>query len=99
MNDESIFEAIKTSDSLTKVGNRYVMSFEDGGEEVKFFSKQWKDLMKDERFRNRAYELMEYEQIYKFANKLGNAEDYYSVSEQADEDTLEAMAVKLAEEI
>ena len=74
--DESLFEAVKSSDNLTSAGAWYTMQMGDGSE-VKFQPSKWKEKMKEELFRNRVYDLMEEEVIQKFDQRTGKAEDFY----------------------
>tara|TARA_B100001123_G_scaffold74689_5_gene84318 strand:+ start:46024 stop:47154 length:1131 start_codon:yes stop_codon:yes gene_type:complete len=74
--DESLFEAVKSSDSLTSAGAWYTLRMEDGST-VKFQPSKWKTKMQDETFRKRIYQLMDEEVVMKFDQRTGNAEDFY----------------------
>jgi len=74
--DESLFDAIKTSDHLTSAGAWYTLQMADGSS-MKFQPSKWKEKMKDETFRNRVYELMDQEVVRKFDQRTGDAEIFY----------------------
>ena len=81
--EESWFEAIKSSDCLTSAGAWYTLTMPDGYTK-KFQPSKWTDLVKnDEEFRNKIIELMEVEVIQKFDSREGNAADYYDDEEVA----------------
>ena len=78
--DESLFNAIKTSEHLTSGGAWYTLKMGDGSE-VKFQPSKWVERMEDETFRNRVYELMDEEVVQKFDKRIGNAKDFYEAVE------------------
>jgi recombination protein RecA len=78
--DESLFEAIKGSDNILQAGAWFTMVFEDGSTE-KFQASKWVEKMKDEKFRQRVYQIIDEEIIYKFDTRQGKAEDFYEVEE------------------
>ena len=78
--DESLFNAIKTSEHLTSAGAWYTLKMGDGSE-VKFQPSKWVERMEDETFRNRVYELMDEEVVQKFDKRIGNAKDFYEAVE------------------
>lgn len=78
--DESLFDAIKGSDNIIQSGAWYTMVFEDGSTE-KFQASKWVEKMQDDKFRQRVYQIIDEEVIYKFDNRLGKAEDFYEVEE------------------
>lgn len=73
----SLFEAIKgKSDKMTSAGAWYTLVHTDGTKE-KFQSKQWNDKMKEEKFRASVMDIFNEEVVRKFADRVGNAEDFY----------------------
>jgi len=78
--DESLFDAIKSSDNIKQSGAWYTMVFEDGSTE-KFQATKWVEKMQDDKFRQRVYQIIDEEVIYKFDNRLGKAEDFYEEDE------------------
>jgi recombination protein RecA len=78
--DESLFDAIKGSDNIIQSGAWYTMVFEDGSAE-KFQATKWVEKMQDDKFRQRVYQIIDEEVIYKFDNRQGKAEDFYEVEE------------------
>jgi len=74
--DESLFDAIKTSDYLTSAGAWYTLQM-GNGKEIKFQPSKWKDKMQDKEFKGRVYELMDEEVVRKFDERTGKAEDFY----------------------
>lgn len=78
--DESLFDAVKGSDTILQSGAWYTMVFEDGSTE-KFQAAKWVDKMQNEKFRQRVHQIMDEEVIMKFEKREGKAEDYYDVDE------------------
>jgi len=78
--DESLFNAIKTSEHLTSAGAWYTLKMADGSD-IKFQPSKWVERMEDETFRNRVYELMDEEVVQKFDKRIGNAKDFYEAVE------------------
>jgi len=78
--DESLFNAIKTSEHLTSAGAWYTLKMTDGSA-IKFQPSKWVERMEDETFRSRVYELMDEEVVQKFDKRIGNAKDFYEVVE------------------
>ncbi len=78
--DESLFDAVKGSDNILQSGAWYTMVFEDGTTE-KFQASKWVEKMQDEKFRNRVYQIIDEEVIYKFDTRQGKAEDFYESDE------------------
>ena len=78
--DESLFNAIKTSEHLTSAGAWYTLKMADGSD-IKFQPSKWVERMEDEAFRKRVYELMDEEVVQKFDKRIGNAKDFYEVIE------------------
>jgi len=78
--DESLFDAVKGSDKIIQSGAWYTMVFEDGPAE-KFQASRWVEKMQDDKFRQRVYQIIDEEVIYKFDNRQGKAEDFYEAEE------------------
>ena len=82
--EESWFEAIKSSDHLTNAGAWFTLKHDDGTE-VKFQKKQFIDKLQDDKFRARVLELIDEEVILKFDRREGSAEDFYESEPEAEE--------------
>ena len=80
--EESWFEAIKSSEYLKNAGAWFTLVHEDGKEE-KFQKSSWVDKLESDVFRARVLQLMDEEVILKFENKTGKAEDFYTLEEDA----------------
>ena len=80
--DESLFDAIKGSNSIVQSGAWYTMIYDDGTSE-KFQASKWATKMEDDKFRNRVYQIMDEEVIMKFDTREGKAEDFYDNEEDA----------------
>ena len=76
--EESWFEAVKSSEHLVSAGSWYTLTHSDGTTE-KFQPGRWMEKMANEKFKNRILELMDEEVVLKFDKRQGNAEDYYDV--------------------
>ena len=83
--EESWFEAVKSSEYLTSSGAWYTLKYRDGTEE-KFQPSKWMEKLKSEKFRNRIEELMEDEVVRKFDTREGNPEDFYETEEESVEE-------------
>jgi recombination protein RecA len=83
LDDESLFEAIKSSPHFT-VGSWCTLRHTDG-EEEKFRSADWLDKMKNEKFRNRIMEIIDEEVIRKFDERTGEANYFYDNEGQNEE--------------
>ena len=81
--EESWFEAIKSSEHLTNAGAWFSLHYEDGAVE-KFQKATWLDKLQDEKFRKRVLQLMDEEVILKFESKTGNADDFYQIDGEVD---------------
>jgi hypothetical protein len=79
--EESWFEAVKSSEHLTSAGAWYTLNYGDGTEE-KFQPSKWMEKLKSEKFRHRIEELIEEEVIRKFDTREGNPEDFYETEEE-----------------
>ena len=78
--DESLFDAVKGSDNILQAGAWYTIIFEDGTSE-KFQASKWVERMQDDKFKQRVYQIIDEEIIYKFDNRQGKAEDFYDKEE------------------
>jgi len=74
--EESWFDAIQGSDHLDRSGAWYELKYKDGTS-TKFQSVKWVEFLKDEKFRNRALEIMDEEMVLKFKERTGDASKYY----------------------
>ena len=83
--EESIFEAIRGSERLKNSGAWYTLVHTDG-EEEKFQSKMWLDKMKDEKFRASVMDIFESEVVLKFAERQGDASEFYDLEGEDDKE-------------
>ncbi len=79
--DESLFDAVSSSENIIRSGAWYTMVFEDGTTE-KFQAAKWVDKMQNEKFRQRVYQIMDEEVIMKFDKRQGSASDFYDSEEE-----------------
>ena len=85
--EESWFEAIKGSEHLKQSGAWYSLQYKDGAEE-KFQPSKWKNMLTNEKFRDRVLDIMDEEVILKFDKRQGEAADFYDIeNENIEEDT------------
>ena len=76
--EESWFEAIKSSEHLTSAGAWYTLSMPDGYTK-KFQPSKWTETVQtDEEFRTRVLQLMDEEVVQKFDRREGSAEQFYA---------------------
>jgi recombination protein RecA len=76
--EESWFEAIKSSDCLTSAGAWYTLTMPSGYAK-KFQPSKWAELIaSDEEFKKNVIELMDEEVVQKFHKREGSAEQFYS---------------------
>ena len=87
--EDSWFEAIKSSQFLNNAGAWFSLVFEDGTEE-KFQKSSWLDKLQNEKFRARVLQIMDEEVIMKFKDKTGRAEDFYTLEEESNPELSEA---------
>tara|TARA_R100000664_G_scaffold34050_1_gene53660 strand:+ start:963 stop:2078 length:1116 start_codon:yes stop_codon:yes gene_type:complete len=78
---ESWFEAIKSSAKLGRSGSWYSLELEDD-KLVKFQSKDWKDKLLDENFKKAVLNIMDEEIVLKFEERKGDASSYYNLDEE-----------------
>jgi len=79
--EESWFDAIKSSDYLTSAGAWYTLTMPDGYTK-KFQPSKWSELIRnDSEFREKILQLMDEEVVRKFDERLGNAKDFYEKNE------------------
>jgi RecA/RadA recombinase len=74
--EESWFDAIKSSDKLTSSGAWYTLDM-GGGKEKKFQPSKWIDCMQEEEFKRRVIEIMDEEVVKKFDKREGDAASFY----------------------
>jgi len=79
--EESLFEAIKSSEHLKNSGPWWSLVYEDGNEE-KFQVKKWADCMQQEKFRARVMQLLDEEVVLKFDKRLVEADRFYEEEEK-----------------
>tara|TARA_R110000824_G_scaffold11622_13_gene50971 strand:+ start:6250 stop:7359 length:1110 start_codon:yes stop_codon:yes gene_type:complete len=78
--EESWFDAIKSSDQLKQAGAWFELVYEDGSTE-KFQAAKWLDKLGDEKFRKRVLTIMDEEVIMKFDKRIGEANEFYEEEE------------------
>jgi len=83
--EESWFEAIKSSSNLEQSGAWYSLVFEDGTKE-KFQGANWIEKLRNDKFKKRVLQLMDKELISNFVTKEGHASIYYNID--GDEDSI-----------
>jgi recombination protein RecA len=76
--EESWFNAIKSSKHLEQGGAWYSLVYEDGTKE-KFQAAHWLEKLQTPKFRDRIIQIMEEEVIVKFETREGNPNAYYDV--------------------
>ena len=76
--EESWFEAIKSSSQIKQSGAWFELMYEDGTSQ-KFQSAKWSEKLEDEKFKSRILQLMDEEIIMRFENKSGDAESFYNI--------------------
>lgn len=88
LDDESLFEAIKSSPSLT-VGAWNTLVYQDGAID-KFRAADWAQKMKEPKFRERIFDLLNEEVILKFDKREGMASEFYEkeAADPADDEDL-----------
>lgn len=74
--EESWFEAVKSSEHLTSGGAWYTLKYGDGAEE-KFQASKWMEKLQEDKFKARILELMDEEVVLKFDKRLGDASEFY----------------------
>jgi RecA/RadA recombinase len=79
--DQSLFEAVKSSKYMSSSGAWYSMEMADGKVE-KFQPSKWEQKMADPAFKQRVYDIMDEEVIQKFDQRLGKAEDFYEEKDE-----------------
>jgi len=84
LDEESWFEAVKSSPHLKSGGAWWTLVYADG-KEKKFQGPQWLTMLEDDKFKNRIFELMEEEVILKFKDKTGDASDFYNIEGEESE--------------
>jgi recombination protein RecA len=79
--EESWFEAIKASEHLKQSGAWYTLLYKDGSED-KFQPSKWKNMLTNEKFRDRVLDIMDEEVILKFDKRQGEAADFYDIENE-----------------
>ena len=83
--EESWFEAVKASEHLKQSGAWYSLQYKDGTEE-KFQPSKWKNMLTNQKFRDRILEIMDEEVILKFDKRQGEASDFYDIENESIEE-------------
>ena len=83
--EESWFEAIKGSEHLKQSGAWYTLLYKDGSED-KFQPSKWKNMLTNEKFRDRVLDIMDEEVILKFDKRQGEAADFYDIENEDNEE-------------
>jgi recombination protein RecA len=83
--EESWFEAIKGSKSLSNAGSWYALEHDDGTVD-KFQPSRWMKALESEKFKKRVLEIMDREVIQKFDKREGEAKDFYNTEEESNGD-------------
>jgi recombination protein RecA len=88
--DESLFDAINSSDSLQRSGAWYTL-LDSAGKAMgpKFQATKWVERLAEDSFRARVYEIMDEEIIHKFDKRVGNASDFYDDKEEEESTTVQ----------
>ena len=81
MDEESWFDAVKSSDRMIQRGVWYTLVHQDGTE-TKFQPSKWVEELKDEKFKNSILQLIDEVVIMKFDERSGNAEDFYEEDDE-----------------
>jgi len=82
--EESWFEAIKSSEHVKQSGAWYSLQYGDGTLE-KFQPSKWKDMLQSQKFRDRVLDIMDEEVILKFDKREGNADEFYDIEHGGEE--------------
>jgi hypothetical protein len=72
-----LFDAIKGTEQLKSAGSWYSMDMGDGKEAKKFQPSKWQEMMRDDVFRQRVYDIVDEEIVQKFDRREGSAEKFY----------------------
>ena len=78
--EESWFEAVKSSDQIKQSGAWFELIYEDGTTE-KFQASKWLSKLENEKFRKRVLTIMDEEVIMKFDKRIGEANEFYEEEE------------------
>ena len=76
MDDESLLDAIKSSNRLKCAGSWYTLEYDDG-RSTKFQPSKWKEKMADAEFKSQVVQIIEEEIIHKFDKREGDASQFY----------------------
>jgi recombination protein RecA len=78
--EDSLFEAIQSSDHLGSAGPWWTLKYEDGTAQ-KFQASKWGDFMKEKKFNDRVMQLLDEEVVLKFDKRLVEASNFYEEEE------------------
>lgn len=81
--EESWFEAIKSSKHMSSSGAWYTLDM-GNGQTVKFQPSKWKEKIQEEDFKARILELMDEEIILKFDKREGSASEFYDIEDETE---------------
>ena len=81
--EDSLFEAIQSSEHLGSAGPWWTLKYEDG-EAQKFQASKWGEFMKEKKFNDRVMQLLDEEVVLKFDKRLVEASNFYE-EEEAEE--------------
>ena len=81
--EDSLFEAIQSSEHLGNAGPWWTLKYEDG-ESQKFQASKWGEFMKDQKFNDRVMHLLDEEVVLKFDKRLVEASNFYEEEEDAE---------------
>ena len=81
--EESWFEAIKSSKHMSSSGAWYTLDM-GNGQTVKFQPSKWKEKIQEEDFKARILELMDEEIILKFDKREGSASEFYDIEDDTE---------------
>ena len=81
--EESWFEAIKSSKHMSSSGAWYTLDM-GNGQTVKFQPSKWKEKIQEEDFKARILEMMDEEIILKFDKREGSASEFYDIEDETE---------------
>jgi len=79
--EESLFEAIQSSEHLNNSGPWWSLQYADGTEQ-KFQASKWGEFMKEQKFKDRVMQLLDEEVVLKFDQRSVDASNFYEEDEQ-----------------
>jgi len=79
--EDSLFEAIQSSEHLNNSGPWWSLRYDDGTEQ-KFQASKWGEFMKDQKFKDRIMQLLDEEVVLKFDQRSVDASNFYKEDDQ-----------------